>query len=360
MRVALLLGGWLLAADLAAQDHLIALEPAQIERLGIELVTPKPVREIPRGQVPATVTVPPQAEFAVSAPVAGMIEEVLVARGEFVAAGQRLARINGPELLAYQQRLLDAWQEFKLAQANYQRDQVLFQEGVIAKRRWLESQKLYQQARIALAQARQELRLLGMTQAAIEHLLAASELDGRVDLVAPTAGIVTDRLAMAGQRVDRQQRLFQLASVKELWLEMAVPVARAGHLRLGARVVAEPHGASGKITLLGGAVDPATQTILVRAKLTEPRGLRLGQKVTVALFEEVAQGFKLPRSALVEHEDKWLVFVRTQQGFQVTPIQVAAMTEESVFVTGSLDPAAQIASQGVAALKAAWLGVGED
>lgn len=349
-----------LAIGAAAQDRILVMEPVQIERLGVKLVQPEKVAEIPRGYVPAMVTVPPQAESLVSAPVAGMIEEVKVARGDTVVARQLLARINSPELLAGQQRLLDAWQNLKVAEASYAREQSLFQEGIIAKRRWLNTQKLRQQASTAFIQAREELVLLGMTPAAIDRLLATSRLDGRLELVAPTAGIVTAREVMAGQWVERLAPLFQITSIAELWLEMAVPVAHVGHLHLGAPVRTEYQGATGEITLIGGTVDPATQTVLVRAKLTEAQGLRPGRKVTVALFELAPKPLlKLPRSVLVDHQDGQFVFVRIPQGFQATPVEVAAHTAEDAFLTGGIEPASQVVSQGVSALKAAWLGTGE-
>lgn len=362
MRFAVIgLGLGMLAGGLAAQDRILSVEPVQIERLGVELVQAELVREIPRGYVPAMVTVPPQAESVVSAPVAGIIEEVRAARGDAVTAYQVLARINSPELLAGQQRLLDAWQNRKVAEASYAREKSLFQEGVIAKRRWLDTQKIRQQASTAFIQAREELVLSGMARAAIDRLLATGRLDGRLDLVSPAAGIVTSREVMAGQWVERLTPLFRITSIAELWLEMAVPVARAGHLRPGAPVRTEPQGATGEVTLIGGTVDPATQTILVRAKLTEAKGLRPGRKVTVALVELASNPLlKIPRSALVDHQGSQFVFVRIPQGFQATPVEVAAMTEDNAFLAKGIEPAAQVVSQGVAALKAAWLGTGEE
>ncbi len=355
------LGLGMLAGSLAAQDRILSMEPGQIERLGLKLVRPEPAREIPLGYVPAMVTVPPQAESLVSAPVAGMIEEVKAARGDAVAAGQVLARINSQELLGAQQRLLDAWQDLRVAKASYAREKSLFQEGVIAKRRWLNTQKIRQQADTAFIQAREELVLLGMTRAAIDRLLATGQLDGRLDLVSPAAGIVTSREVIAGQRVERLTPLFRIMSILELWLEMAVPVARAGHLSPGALVRTEPQGATGEVILIGGTVDPATQTVLVRAKLTEAKGLRPGCKVTVALFELASKPLlKIPRSALVDHQGGQFVFVRTPQGFQATSVEVAAQTYDAAFLVSGIEPASQVVSQGVAALKAAWLGVGEE
>ncbi len=349
------------AGVLAAQEVTVPMEPVQIERLGIELVQPESVREIRLGFVPAIVTVPPQAEALVSAPVAGRIEELRVARGEVVAAHQLVARLNSPELLAVQQRLLDAQQNLKVAQASYEREKSLFEDGVIAKSRFLETEKLFHQAQIAHTQARTELIALGMSKTAIERLAKTGKLDGRLELVAPVSGVVTAREVTVGQWVDKLAPMLRLTSIAELWLEMAVPAALAERLRPGTMVRTEFGGATGTVTLIGGTVDPATQTILVRAKLAEQRKLRPGRKVTVELFETVSDPLlKIPRSALVDHQGERFVFARVPEGFQAQPVKVAAETQKEAFLVGGIAPTTQVVSRGTAALKAAWLGGEEE
>lgn len=351
----------MLASALAAQEISIPMEPLQIERLGIEMVQPRLTREIPLGYVPAMVTVPPQAEVLVSAPVAGRIEEVRVARGEAVAARQLLVKINSPELLAAQQRLLAAQQEFKVAHAGYLREKPLFQDGVIAKSRFLETEKLFRQAQVTLAQTRAELVALGVPEAAVDRMVRIGKLDSRLALFAPMAGVITAREVTVGQWVDRLAPLLRLTATSTLWLEMAAPVALAERLSLGAPVQVESYGAKGTIFLIGGTVDPASQTVLVRAELNQPKGLMPGRNVTAALFQLAPETLlEIPRSALVEHQGEQYVFVRTPEGFQLRRIDVTAQTQEAAFVAGGLEATAQLVSRGTAALKAAWLGTGEE
>lgn len=353
------IGLGLLALNLAAGETIVPLTAAQLERLGVEFAQPQPVNAIPLGEVPAMVTVPPQAEAVLSAPVAGQIEEVKVARGDAVAARQVLVVMHSPELLAKQQRLLEAHQEFKVAKARYERERSLFADGVIAQSRFLETEKSWRQAQVAYAQARAELAALGIAQAAIARLIQTQKLDGRLKLASPLTGAVIAREVTVGQWVDRLAPLLRLTATSTLWLDMEVEAARAERLRPGAPVYVEPPGARGEVFLVGETVDPATQTTLVRARLTELRGLRPGRKVVAALFEPSAEPLlKLPRSALVEQEGAPFVFVRVPEGVKALPVSVKAQTEAEAFLTG-IDPKAQVVSQGTAALKAAWLGEAE-
>ncbi|MFN3920175.1 MAG: efflux RND transporter periplasmic adaptor subunit [Methylohalobius sp.] len=355
------IGLLVIVAEALAQEVTVPMEPVQIERLGIKLVQPESIREISLGFVPAIVTVPAQAEALVSAPVAGRIEELRVARGEMVVAHQSVARLNSPELLAVQQRLLDAQQEFKVAKASYLREKSLFQDGVIAKSRFLKTEKLFRQAQVAMAQARAELVALGMPEAAIERLVKTRKLNGHLELLAPAAGVVTAREVTVGQWVDKLAPMLRLTDISEVWLEMAVPAALAERLRPGTAVRTEFGGATGAVTLIGGTVDPATQTVLVWAKLAEQHKLRPGRKVTVELFETVSDPLlKIPRSALFDHQGEQFVFVRVPEGFQVQRVNAAAQTQDAAYLVGGIEATSQVVSQGTAALKAAWLGGEEE
>jgi cobalt-zinc-cadmium efflux system membrane fusion protein len=351
-----ILGGIALAWGVFAQEAIIPLEEALIQRLGVKLVRPQVNPKLSLGFVPAVVTVPPQAETLISAPVAGRLEKVFVATGDQVAAQQPVALLLSPEFLAVQQRLLAAYQDLIVAQASFAREKLLFEEGVIAKSRFLETEKRKQQASASFAQVRAELEALGMPLPAQERLLKTKKLKAHLELLSPIAGVVTERKATAGQWVDRLAPILQVTSTADLWLEMAVPVERAERLRVGAQVLVEPQGASGKVFLIGKTVDPSTQTVLVRAKLEITGDLQPGRKVTAELLEAAsAPLLKLPASALVEHQGERFVFVRVPAGFRVQKVSVAQENAKEVFLTG-LDPALEVAVQGTAALKAAWVG----
>lgn len=352
----LLLGLWLPVAVKAGET--IPLEATKISALGIQFVEPQPVTEVPLGVVPAAVTVPPDAEVMVSAPLPGLIEEVRVVEGEPVGAGQIVARLNSPELLIHQQQLLDAWQDRAVAEAKYRREKMLFSEGIIAKSRWLDTKKTWRQARTAYEQARGELASLGMGPAAIGKLLKTRRLDSRLDLVARRAGVITDRRVTPGQRVDKLAPLMVVTDTSQLWISMNVPVALAVQLQPGTKVRPEATEAWGAVFLIAGTVDSATQTVLVRARLEQPAGLRPGRKINVRLVAPVRQPIlKLPNDAVVTHQGKHYVFVRKAAGFEIRAVTLAAAGEAgAVFIEQGLEPSEQVASQGVAALKAAWLG----
>ena len=347
---------WLAAVE---ADGLVTVSPEQMRRLGIAVQSPEPVNRVPLKSVPAQVTVPPQNDRVISAPLSGVVEQVTVSRGDSIAAGQMVLRLDSPELLGHQRHFLNAWQEFHVADARYQREKELHRAGIIAKRRWLETEKLWRQARTALDQARHELMLLGLHPSAIDRLLQTGRLDSHLDLRSPVAAVVWSRLVTLGQRVQRADPLLRLIVPQPLWLELAVPVALAKTLQPGTIVRVESEGAEGRVFLVGSLVDPDSQTVLVRAEMVRPGGLRPGRKLTARLTLPVTGVFKLPRTALIEQGGGYFIFVRHDAGFEARSVTPLLVTSEAAYIQRGLRPGEPVAVSGTAALKAAWLGVGE-
>jgi cobalt-zinc-cadmium efflux system membrane fusion protein len=68
--------------------------------------------------------------------------------------------------------------------------------------------------------------------------------------------------------------------------------------------------------------------------------------------------FRLPISALTSQEGKDYVFVRVPQGFAARPVAVAGRAEHEAVIHGGLNDGDEVVVQGVAALKASWIGIG--
>lgn len=104
---------------------------SQIQALGIQ---PAPLQNqagAVKASFPAQVTVPPNAEQVVSSPPAGMVTQLLVQPNQAVRAGIPLVRIASPEPGQLQLQLIQAAARATLARQAVQREQQLFDEGII-------------------------------------------------------------------------------------------------------------------------------------------------------------------------------------------------------------------------------------
>ena len=99
-----------------------------------------------------------------------------------------------------------------------------------------------------------------------------------------------------------------------------------------------------------------SQTVGLRAAIEGKTGqLRPGEFVTVDLPLATTQdGWTVPLAAVAHDGNQAYVFVRTADGFDVRPVNVAASAGQSVRIQGALKAGDTIAVAGVVALKGAW------
>lgn len=354
----------LLIASLAvcAEDRQIKLSPEQMDNLGIKVGTLAASGQVPLLYAPATVVVPASREMLISSLQAGVLAQMQANIGDRVDKGQLLAQLNSPELVSDQQQFLTALSESALASREYRRDKLLLQEGVIAERRLQETQTLHDGKQAKVDEARQLLGLAGMSKQEIDALAKSRKLDNRLNIRAPIAGVVLERLATVGASLDALAPLYRIADVSELWLEINIPQERLSQIKLGNRVKVEDSTATGSISLLGQSVNPQNQTVLARAVVDHPDGqLRVGQRLNVEIVDQSGQtGFSVPNSAIAQNAGHNYIFVRNRDGFAVTEVKVLGKHDQQTLIEADLKAGESIALEGAVALKANWLGLGGD
>ncbi len=345
-----------------AEADQINISQLQFYNLGVKTGHLETVEQVPLLNAPAKVVVPPSQEFIVSASQAGLISKLNAAVGDRVEKDQILAHINSPELLALQQQFLKARNEGRLAWLAYQRDKKLLQEGVISDRRWQETSSLYSSKASETNEARQLLEIAGMSETDIKQLQQSRRLSSQLNVRSPISGVVLERMAVAGERLDILEPMYRIANLDQLWLEINIPQERLDLIKVGDQVMVEGSHAQAKISLLGQSVNPQNQTVLARAVLTGNRdNIRAGQTVNVQIIQTSELSvYQVPNAAIAQSEGRSYIFVRNQDGFAVTPITIIGKQGSDSVISGQLSGDEEIAVRGAVALKANWLGLGED
>ena len=357
-----LVGSIFIALPVHALEELVKVNAEQEQHIGIRTFKPEAVASIPLARAPARVTLPPQNEYIVSASQAGLINRVDVAMGMKIAKAQVLAQIQSPSLLGLQRDVLDATTSFNLAQSKLNRDTTLLEEGIIARMRYQETHSDYERYATAVKEAEQVLAAAGVSDIDIQTLKQTRRLNSLMNVRSPIEGVILERMVTAGQRVDVLAPLFRVGKLDELWLEIDMPQERMNEVRMGDHVHIENTGNTARIAQIGLSVNPASQSALVRGVIEgKPQSIRPGQNVNVQISHaSTDRGFRLPLAALVNQEGKSYVFVRVQGGFAARQVAVASTEERNVVIHEGLQDGDQVAVQGVAALKAAWTGIGGD
>lgn len=359
--------GWRFAAALAfaqlafpshAADQ-FSVTPAQMQALGVQLQRLQASPSVGEGPVfPARVVLPPRQDQVVSAPLAGVVEQLLVSENEPVRQGQPVLRLASPELGELQLKLMEATSQSRLAATTLQRERQLFAEGIIPQRRVQEAESAAHQAAARVRQSQAALRLVGVDAAALRKIADGSPVESTVVLRARSAGLVQALTVKPGQRVQPADALMSVADTSRLWLDVQVPVSwqgsRSNVRGVPVQVVGRAVSAVGQ-TIAAAAAD--NQTLTIRAEVRSGSNLlRPGEFVQARLPLTTAQGWNVPLQSVVRQGEKAYVFVRTPQGFVATEVTVIDSAGQTVRVTGPLSAGQEIATTSVIALKAAWQG----
>lgn len=335
----------------------LSVADSQLQTLGIQTLPLSAATGAVTARFAAEVTLPPQAVRQVSAPLAGMVTELLVQPDQSVRAGDPLLRLAGPQWGALQSTLLQAAAHAQLARQTLQREQALFAEGIIPQRRLQESKSALAESEAVLGEARMALQSSGLPTTQIEQLLASARPQQSLTLTAPVAGRVTRIEVQPGQQVEAAGTLLQLAQSDPLWLAIRMPASEGDRWQPGTPLTVVGKAVSARLLRAGATLAADSQTFVWHATVEEgAEQLRPGELVAVELaITEGGQSWEVPLVALARDGDQVCLFVRTAEGFEVRPVQVLASSGQQVRVQGPLQSGDQIAVSGVVALKGAWL-----
>jgi RND family efflux transporter MFP subunit len=343
-----LLAGLMVHASVAAADATIQLKPEQIKALGVATATLAMQGAVAESEYPARLVVPGSQQRVVVAPFAGLIERVHVAVGDVVRAGQPLAGLLSAQAQELHRDTQQAASQADLARRTLRRDEQLHVEGLIPTARLDASRAALLQADLLAAERQHLLLQSGARAKASDH--------GDLVVVSPITGVVLDAGVAVGQRVDAATALFRVAQIGILWVEVQVPVSEVSSVRVGDAVWVAGLSQPGRVLGLGQAVDPATQTVTVRAEIKATGGstqrLRPGQVVGVRIEQRGAGLNRVADAALVRHNDGLAVFIEQGPGrFRLAPVHVRSSSGGQAAVSG-LSPGDKVVVQGTAALLA--------
>ncbi|AAZ97287.1 Secretion protein HlyD [Thiobacillus denitrificans ATCC 25259] len=201
--------------------------------------------------------------------------------------------------------------------------------------------------------ARERMRLSGMPESLIRDVAARGKIRNRIAITAPRGGVIQELDVRAGMTVMGGQTLARINGIGTVWLDVAVPEARAGSVRIGQ--AAEAHFAAfpgepvqGRVTALLPALDDTARTLRVRVELPNPGGrLRPGLTAQVSLRGAGGDSaLRVPTEAVIRTGRRALVVVAEAEG-RYRPVEVTLGAEsgsDTVILSGLAEGQKVVAS----------------
>ena len=294
----------------------------------------------------------PNEDVKLASQVPGRVVAMRVAEGDAVRAGEVVAEIETPPLEDQQRQARAALAQAKAAlenaRLNLARTERLFERGIAAGKEVEDARAQGAAAEAGLAEA----------QAA---LATADRQLARARVTSPISGQVVKRFVGVGEQVDgtAAQPLLEVANVDRVEVGAHVASEHLGRVRLGqpAAIVSDAYPDrtfDGEVVAISPAVDPATNSALVRIRVKNPEHL-----LKVGMFAQARIGLQerkgvlvVPPSALSKGEEGVAVYVVSGEEATRTPVKIGLETKEAVEVLSGV-------KEGQKVLTSAIHGLGE-
>ncbi len=298
------------------------------------------------------------------------------------------SRLKGLVIGESRQLLLPAYAKLKLAKSVYQREKRLFEKGISSESEYLLALEDFKSAEAKYVALREKIAYDGQwairqkkrtdemeqlnVQTAIQKLLSLglkrreievlekrqAHVFTQYELRSSLSGLVIKKHITTGEAVNKDDDIFLLADLSNVWVNVAIPAKYIKHVKLGTNVIVKSEQVGlevdGKLTYLGSIIDRQTRMVTGRVVIPNPKGQwRPGTFVTVDLIlDERTVPIAIPREAIQTLRDWSVVFVKYGNAFEARPLELGASDTQHWEVLDGLAAGEQYVIQNSFAVKA--------
>lgn len=299
-----------------------------------------PGQQTIEGRITATGTIAARREVPVGVVgEGGRVVSVPLDAGAWVRQGQVLAVIDRSvqrqQAAGLAASIEVARADANLAQANLDRALKLVDRGFISKADVdrLTATRDAAAARVKVSQA---------------QLREANARTARLNILAPTAGLILERNVEPGQTVSAgSPPLFRIAKGGEMEVMAQVSESQLASLPKGVNAQVTPTGSSesysGQVWQISPTIDPQSRQGIARIALPYAEGLRPGGFATAEIASGTTVATLLPESAVLADDDGSYVFVISPEDkAQRRAVQTGSVTANGVTIIDGLDGSEKI------------------
>lgn len=265
------------------------------------------------------------------AKISGRIEEMPVALGQRVSAGDLIARLDAAEIKA---RLEQAQASLQQSEKDWNRVAALFKGQAVTRSEYDAAEARHRVSQAQLAESEAMMRY--------------------VEVRAPFAGVVSRKWVDVGDLASPGKPLIDLENPSQLQVEADVPEMLSGSMQLGASWAVRLDGGvpeiQGRLAEMAPSVDPSSRTVKVKVDLPSAAGLMPGRFARLLVPMGEHSTVTVPASAVVQRGQLEMVFVVTNNRAQLHLVRTGKRIGDRVEVLSGLEAGHRVASDGATAL----------
>ena len=327
----------------SSENRVAPFTDAQIASADITVPVAGPVRLDTFIRMPGEVKFNEDRTAHVTPRVEGIVEQVLVSLGQQVGKGDLLAIVASAEISEQRSTLAASIKRAELAKTIHLAEKKLWEDKISARQDYLKAQQEWQEADIAVQNARQKLMALG----------AGGSVSGpfnRLEVRAPFAGLIVDKHIAVGEAVGAETKVFTLSDLRTVWAEVVVPAKDLAIVRVGTEALlhsaASDDKVKGKVSFVSAMIGEQTRSARARVVIDNPKlAWRPGLFVDVDVVTGSAEvPVAVEKEAIQNIEGTQIVFQRVKEGFIARPVTLGRSDGRRVEILTGLPAGAKYAA----------------
>ncbi|MAE84407.1 MAG: efflux transporter periplasmic adaptor subunit [Flammeovirgaceae bacterium] len=321
--------------DGEAGQYSVKLSNAAMKIAEVEMTTIQKKAPYKEVYLPGKVMADERNIAELTARYPGRIEKLMVNfTGQEVRKGQVLAKIYSPELVTAQRELFEAI-KFKETNPSYYKA------------------------------SRNKLKLWDLTDAQIDQIEKAGDVDFYFDVLSPISGTVTMRHIALGDYVKEGTALFQVVDLSHVWVMFDAYESDIPWIKMRDKIKFSIKSIPGRefestVTFIDPVLNPMSRVAKVRAELDNPRDLLKPEMLADGILKTMLPGsgdqLVVPKSAVLWTGKKAVVYVMTSDHnnmFQYREIELGADAGDYYVIEAGLNEGEMVATHGVFKIDAA-------
>jgi membrane fusion protein, heavy metal efflux system len=273
------------------------------------------------------VDVPPMNMASVSVPITGFVKSTNILPGSHVHKGDILAVVSSMDFVQMQQDYLQTLSKLKFAEQELERQTVLSQEEVGAKKKLQQAEADVSYTKAQVKGLELKLQMIGIQ---IDNLKKGSIIS-TINIHSPIDGFIKTANLSIGKNVSPTDVLFEITGNAHKHLELKVFEKDIAKINIGQKIILEnpffPNAdMTAKVFLVGKNVENDTKTINIHAHLSSEKTedkLTVGQYVNTRILTGNRKAKTLPESAIIRHGNEGFIFVQIKEDtFQKIPVKL--------------------------------------
>ena len=320
-----------------------------------EIVVPVIAAKVKRGDISSfiytTGTIFPKQESMISPKVSGRIEKLYVDEGDQVKKGQPLVMLEQERIRIgvkeSEASLKETEAQLKNLQATLQRNQKLFEEGVIGSQLFDDTA-----TERDLAEARVQ-----RAEAVLERM--QQDLKDSI-ITAPFDGFIVGKMMNEGEMATTMppSNIFHLVDTSRIKIECGITEGKRKSIKVGEEVLIEVDAYpdevfTGKITTVNPKIDADSRTFKIKIELPNPVfRLETGMFTRIKIIEYKSKGALLiPQRVIVDDNESKKVFVVVNGKAVERTITTGIINSDIAEVKEGLNEGDIVVTEGFYALK---------